>query len=241
MLKNAALISMAAMHDAMSHSVGLTKKIFATLAVLVLLSSLAGCASRIQSNVSAFSAMGPEDAGKAIFIAPYDQENINSLEWQSYAQIMVGKLQEKGFNVVDDPKEADLVAFFGYAIDNGEQVTTAYSIPQWGITGYSGAYTTGTYNSYGSYGNYSSTTTLTPQYGVTGYTTGTTVSTVYTRSLSIDIIDAKNNDKKWEMQLASSGSCGRFTVVAPAFFEAAFQSFPTGSGGIVTLDWDGTC
>lgn len=217
------------------------KRLFGSLAALTVAFGLAGCMSKVKSDVTAFSTLTEDDAGKAVLIAPYDEAQGSSLEWRSYAEIMATKLREKGFRVAERPDQADLVAFFGYAIDGGEQVQTTYSLPEWGVTGYSGAHTTGTVQSYGSFGTYSATTTLTPQYGVTGHSTHSVTSTVYTRSLAIDIIDAETGEKKWEMTLASTGRCGRFAAVAPVFFDAAFQSFPSGSGGTVMLDSDGNC
>jgi hypothetical protein len=67
------------------------------------------------------------------------------------------------------------------------------------------------------------------------------VDTIYTRSLAIDVVDAKTVDKVWEMTLSSSGSCGRFAGVAPVLFDAAFQSFPQGAGGNVEIESDGMC
>lgn len=204
---------------------------------------LAGCqTNQVKSDVSAFSALRAEDAGKRVFIAPYEEADGNSLEWQTYAAMMADKIRAKGYQIAENADAADLVAFLGYAIDSGRDVTSTYSVPQWGVTGYSSSRTTGTVTSYGGgYGTYSGTTTHTPQYGVTGYSTGTRTDTVFTRSMSIDMVDASDGAKKWEMRLSSTGSCGRFQAVANTFLEAAFRSFPSGQGGTEVIDWDGEC
>lgn len=48
------------------------------------------------------------------------------------------ELSLAGMRIVNNSKKADFIAYFGYAIDQGKLVTTNYSIPQWGVTGYSG-------------------------------------------------------------------------------------------------------
>lgn len=204
--------------------------------------ALSGCVARVKSDVSAFSAMEASDQGAAVYIAPYDDAQGNSLEWKTYADLMAGQLRAKGFKVAPSPDHADLLAFFGYAIDNGSQVTSTYSVPNWGVTGYSSGYTSGTYTSTGSgYGTYSGTTYLQPEYGITGYSTHTDTHTVYTRSLAIDMVEVGSGDKKWEMRLSSTGSCSRFAAVAEEFFKAAFKSFPDGKGGTEIVDWNGKC
>ena len=87
-----------------------------------------------------------------------------------------------------DRNDADLIAIFSYGIDEGETTSSTYSIPQYGQTGISSSYTTG---SYSSYGTYSGRTINVPSYGVTGYRTGTKVKQLYTRFVRLDFFDAK--------------------------------------------------
>lgn len=215
----------------------MNRRFLKSIACAILVVAVTGC-GRVRSNVTTFSELTADDIGSRVIIMPYEEQE-NSLEWRSYARMLADHFRNKGYEITDDINEANLAAFFGYGIDEGQQVTSTYSIPQFGVTGYSGAYTTGTVSSYGSgYGTYTANTTLIPQYGVTGYSTGTKRDTVYTRSLWIDLLDVESYEKKWEMRLTSQGSCASFKPVAPTFFEAAFQSFPMGDGGEVTLPFD---
>jgi hypothetical protein len=135
-----------------------------SVAAFLAIVPLSGC-NMVKSDVTAFSAMTITDIEKRIYVAPYDQEQAQSLEWQTYARKIQGKLTDAGYVVTFDPSQAELMAFFGYGIDSGKEVQTSYVIPQWGVTGYSGAYTTGSATTIGNYTTYQSTTTLQPQYG----------------------------------------------------------------------------
>jgi hypothetical protein len=167
---------------------------------------LCACASQpyVSSQVSTFHELPPDWKGSTVAVVPHDADAEHSLEWRSYRSRVEDQLKKAGF-VIATPEEAQLLAYFAYAIDGGKQVQRTYSVPQFGVTGYSGGYTTGTVYSYGGLSTYSGTTTLTPQYGVTGYSTGVDTYTRFTRSLSVDIVNAANREKLWEMRLKSSG------------------------------------
>lgn len=169
----------------------MSRNIFCIVAGLALtVMVLSGCAKpRVEADVAAFSALSPEDMTKSIIVSPYKNGQSESLEWKHYASILERKLTEQGFSIAGSIHEAELVAYLGFAIDDGELVTTQYSVPQFGVTGYSSGYTTGTYTSgYGGIGSYNSTTTLNPDYGITGYSQQSRTDNVFTRSLSIDIV-----------------------------------------------------
>jgi len=204
---------------------------------------LAACGSVVRTNVTTFYDLPTQWKGRTIAVLPYKEQQSQSLEWRAYRQMVEDQLRKASF-VVTSPDDADLLAFFGYAIDQGREVVSTYSIPQYGVTGYSGGYTTGTITSYGGgYSTYSGTTTLTPTYGITGYTAGVSSDTVFTRSLSVDIVDKQTQNRRWEMKLRSQGSCGNIASVMPQFLQAAFDSFPgpSGKGRTVELPHDGTC
>lgn len=211
--------------------------------IVVLSFVLVSCGSVIRSNVTTFHELPEDWKGRTIAVLPYSEQNSQSLEWRNYKTKLEDQLRKVSF-VVTSPDNATLIAFFGYAIDRGREVISTYSIPQYGVTGYSSGYTTGTVTNYGGgYSTYRGTTTLNPTYGITGYSTGVTSSTVYTRSLSVDMIEKRNQTKLWEMKLRSQGSCGNISTVMPAFFQAAFDEFPgpNGKGRTIDLPWDGSC
>ncbi|WP_420819272.1 DUF4136 domain-containing protein [Pacificoceanicola onchidii] len=190
----------------------------------------------MKTHVDAYSSIPKDLDSRTIYLTPYSESQVGP-QWRTNAGILATVLAEKGFEVVQDRSKARLIAFFGFAVDKGEQVQSTYSIPQWGVTGYSGATTTGTI-----YGNsYNATTTLTPTYGVTGYSTGTVTSTVYTRSVAIDMFDTVNKELVFEATAVSRGSCNSFTPVAGAIIRAVLTNFPNGKTGTVTLPMDNEC
>jgi hypothetical protein len=212
-------------------------KFLKTLAAALALASIAACTQTIQSQVDAFSTI-PEDLHpKTIYIAPYKGVDPSSLEWQTNARTLAKVLAGKGYAVVGDKSDARLTAYFGFAIDEGERITTNYAIPQYGITGYSGSSTYGT-----NYGNsYSSTTTLNPTYGVTGYTQGTRTDTVYTRSVSIDMVDNETRKKVFQSTGSSLGTCASFTSVAQPIIAGVLSNFPAGKNGRVKMPTENSC
>lgn len=211
-------------------------KFYRALTVIASALVLSAC-MQVQTQVDAYSSIPADLEPKTIYIAPYRGVSGNSLEWQTNARILAQTLSEKGFSVVSRQRDARLTAYFGFGVDQGERVQTAYSIPQWGVTGYSGANTYGTV-----YGNtYSATTTLNPTYGVTGYSTGTTTSVVYTRSVSIDMIDNRNRQQVFQAKAVSRGSCNSFAPVASPIIAAVLSNFPQGKTGTVTLPMENEC
>ena len=208
------------------------KKLYGFVAALF----LSGCVS-VQTQVEAYSEVPSDIEPKTVYIAAFSGDDATSMAWRQSAGALATVLSEKGFKAVSSKKDARLVAFFGYAVDKGQIVTSQYSIPQWGITGYSGA------NTYGSfYGNsYSSTTTLNPTYGVTGYSTGTRTEKLYTRSVKVVMMDQKTKKRVFEGLGVSTGSCAAFGSVAPQIIGAVLSEFPKGRVGTVTLPLDGSC
>ena len=163
--------------------------------------SLTGCLRHalMKPTVQSFSAIDQFDSSKQLMVVPYNGKQASSLEWKTYATKIEARLIKPGYQITHEANMAQLVAYFGYAIDQGKEVLTTYAIPQYGMTGYNSARTTGTIATIGNFASYNATTTLQPSYGVTGYIPGTRRNVVFTRSLGIDIIDVASNQKKWEI------------------------------------------
>jgi hypothetical protein len=208
--------------------------------------ALTACA-RVQSNITSYSQIQSGYEGKTIAVVPYNDEQANSLEFWDFARRLDGRFAAKGLRPVDIravQTMPDLLAFFSFTVDNGQQVSRTYSIPTYGQTGVSSSHTTGTLNSYGNYGTYSGTTTYTPTYGITGYQTGTTTDTVYGRGLTLDImrpVSDKDADKVYEATLASAGECGNMAAVMDSLLDALFEDFPKPVSGRVTVPFNGDC
>jgi hypothetical protein len=225
-------------------------KHFRFLAVLVGVALLAGC-QQVRTQVDAYSVIPADIEPKTVFLAPYKGMDGSSLAWQANAAIVARVLAEKGFTPVASRKQARLVAFFGFAVDEGERVTTAYLIPQWGYVGYGGGWYgpgvygpgyvvgPGPYSSWG--GGWGWGSPVGPAFGVVGYTPALRTETVYTRSASIDMIDTRAGRQVFQAKAVSRGECGLFAPVADPIVRAVLKNFPQGTTGTVTLPQTDRC
>lgn len=198
---------------------------------------LAGCTPSVQSHVEAYSEIPADAPALSVFILPYNEQDSGSLEWRQNAGVLASVLEAKGYTLASSPESAGLLAFFGFAADNGQRVTSTYSIPQWGQTGVSSSNTTGYI-----YGNsITSYTDYTPTYGITGYSTGTRSDMVYGRIMLLDLVDPRAKSTVFTAKVTSNGSCSSFSGVARPMVEAALSEFPSGKVGTVTLPMSGSC
>ncbi len=194
---------------------------------------LIGCetTTKVSTKVDAISIMPAEIEDRTIFIAPYEEQDDKSISWSSTMNILTAELQQKGFTAVDSRDKAAYIAYFGYGVDEGETITTQYSIPRYGVTGYSGSSTQSTV-----YGNsISSNTTLNPSYGVTGYRSGSRTDIVFTRSIRFEIFDKKTKNQVFDASATSQGWCHSFHPIAPYIIGSALIEFPNGKIGNVSL------
>lgn len=223
-------------------------KILRLLAVVVGLAALAGC-MQVSTQVDAYSVIPADIEPKTVYIAPYKGMDGSSLAWQANAALVAQVLAERGYTRVATRKQARLVAFFGFAVDQGERVTTPYLIPQWGYVGYGpgwygpgpGFYGPGWgggvyFGGPGPYWGWGG-----PQIGVVGYTTALRTETVFTRSVSIDMIDTRIGKQVFQARAVSRGACGLFAPVAEPIVRAALKQFPLGVSGTITLPQADSC
>lgn len=197
--------------------------------LVVLFAMLGGCATVIETRVSSFHELEQPLSGATYMLIP-TKEQEGSLEFQSYARLVMAELEKRG--MTEAPlNQAKYSIFMFYGIDDGKQVVSSY--PIFGQTGTSSSYTTGTVTSYGNTASYSGTTFKTPTYGVVG--SGTSTDTVFKRYLNLDIIDnAKSGNGKvqkvYEGKAISTGSSGQLARVMPAIVRSVFEDFPGKSG-----------
>ncbi len=200
------------------------------LLIMIIPLILIGC-QLVNTKVDAISAMPTEIADRTIFIAPYEEQDDKSISWSSTMNILTAELQQKGFTAVDSRDKAAYIAYFGYGIDEGETITTQYSIPEYGVTGYSGSSTQSTV-----YGNsISSNTTLNKTYGVTGYSSGSRTNVIFTRSIRFEIFDKKTKNQVFDASATSRGTCHSFHPIAPYIIGSTLSNFPNGKIGNVSL------
>jgi hypothetical protein len=211
--------------------------------IAIALSALvSACAATVQSTVTVFHSLPPSGNGDTVAILAADQAQNGTLEFRAFAAQLAAYLEADGYRIVplspsDKPK---FLAFFGYGIDNGTLLSSSYSIPQYGMTGYSSSTTTGTIDTFGNFGTVEATTTYTPTYGITGYQTGTTVDRVYRRVVSLDILDTariRPNDANsfreaqvYSGRLSSDGSCGAIAAVIEPLLATLTKDFPGENG-----------
>ena len=213
------------------------------LCTVASLFALSGC-SFIRVNVSAFQELTPQDRTARIGVAAWREQMKDSLEFRTYAARVETHLRTKGFNVVPLKERPELIAFLDFGIDDGREVAESYVVPQYGVTGYSSSFTTGTITSYGGgYGTYSGMTTYTPRYGVTGYTTGVKTRTEFNRYVYIDVVRVSQTEHKkvYEGKLRSRGSCGNLPTIMPPLLDVLFKDFPAGGSRTLDVPWDGQC
>lgn len=187
-----------------------------------------GCATQVETNITAFHTLQNGGRGQTFVMIPYEDQE-GSLEWRTYAGLVSQQLVAKGLVTVERIADADLAVFMAYAIDRGR--TTVSTVPMYGQTG--GGTTSTTTGYVGSRPVYASTYTP-PTYGVTGYVP--VEDTVYGRALKIIIIDAKRSfaEKKpvpvYEATATSTGSSGTLNVVMPSIVNGVFKDWPGPSG-----------
>lgn len=111
------------------------------LIAIGLTASLSGCLRPpiMKPTVQVFSALDQGDAIKRLIVLPYNDQQSASLEWKTYAAKIEARFAKAGYTVTHDAAQAQLVAFFGYGIDAGQEVLTNYAIRQYGVTGYNSA------------------------------------------------------------------------------------------------------
>lgn len=204
--------------------------VFASLAMV-------GCAAiqpQVRSDIVEFHNMRQATPTDTYVVLPWRKELGGSLEYQTYYQQVANGLRAKGYNVVEQGSPAKFAVFVDYGIDSGRTETSTYSVPQFGVTGYSGSTTTGSVNTFGGTSFINATTTRTPIYGVTGYQQGVTSTQVFTRFVNIDIVElgasGAEPKKVYEGRLRSEGTCKLLPAVMPTLITSMLANFPGESG-----------
>jgi hypothetical protein len=192
---------------------------------------LLSCASgpvELQSTVETHHQLSAADLGKRVIILPAQEEKAGTLEFAAYAKFVEDGLRRDGFQVVPLGEPAELIAFFGYGIDQGRDELYSYAVPQFGQTGVQSSRTFGTVQSFGYGGTYSGTTTYTPSYGITGWTPQVGTRRLYTRAIVLHIYDISQGDepvKLYESTVTSQGSSGTMGEVIDEIVASLFQDF----------------
>lgn len=146
-------------------------------------------------------------------------ELANSLEAQTYGDMVASKLAERGWTRTAN---GDVTVSFGFAIDDG--TTTVSARPIFGQTGGGTSSTFGTIRGTGGFATYSGTTYQAPTYGIVGSVP--VRETTYERVFVMNMYQTANGKKIYESTVRSTGSSGSFSAVAQCLVDALFQDFP---------------
>jgi hypothetical protein len=190
---------------------------------------LLSCASQPgESTIETYHRFSAADFGKHVTVLPAQQENAGTLEFAAYAKFVEDGLRREGLQVVPVGEPAELIAFFGYGIDQGRDELYSYAIPHFGQTGVQSGQTFGTVQSYGYGATYSGTTTYTPNYGVTGWTPQVGTRRLYTRAIVLHVYDISQGDepaKVYESVVTSRGSSAMLGEVIDEMVASLFEDF----------------
>lgn len=183
---------------------------------------LAGCASTITSDVTAFHAWPTDLPDKSyVFTPTKDQEG--SLEYRNYEQLVRAELQRLGFTDaagVKAPVKATLKVAFSYGMQAGTVVVTqpVYD-PFWYGPGYPGWR--------GRFGPWGPGPFYDPFWGPPMQTTA---FPVFQRRLYLSITRADSDRKLYEVTVDSEGREATLPMAMPYMVHSAFSEFPGPSG-----------
>lgn len=217
----------------------------AALAAIILGGLLTACAPRMQSSVEAFASPDGIGARDRVIVFTAVEPGRETLEHRSWVELVEAQLTRRGVMVTRSPAEATLIAGIDLRIDGGRDVSSTFTIPQWGVTGYSGSNTIGTVNRFGNMATLNAATTYTPQYGITGYQTGSRTDRVFRRMATLIVLRPSSPGSRpqpvFESRAVSEGECGILSPLAPHLVDALFTTFPAGGTRRVTVPIEGRC
>lgn len=161
---------------------------------------------------------------KNLIILPANKDVIlEDLQFQEYASYLKREMVSKGYNIVENMENADIVVFLGYGISEPKENIVSYSLPVYGKTGVSSATT---YKM--KYTNFN-ITNYTPEYGIVGEKNHIRRYSTYTRYIYIVAYDnklsksAENIRQLWKTEIISNGTSDDLRWVYPIMLAAAKQ------------------
>lgn len=155
------------------------------------------------------------------------------LEYDQYARQVESALELKGMTRADNAKTADAWVMMSYQVGDAQVTPYTVSVPQWGQTGYSSAYTTG----YWSGNHYSQNTQLTPTYGVTGYQQASGTRTHYPMGIYLaagtnEPDEPSKSRQLWEITIKTISTNGDLRSAFPYMLQGAAPFIAEDSGGV---------
>ncbi|MEW9856013.1 DUF4136 domain-containing protein [Novosphingobium sp. M1R2S20] len=205
------------------------------VAVVMMLATLAACASPFRADVSRFQSQLPAPAGQTFAVVADDPSMAGGIEFNNYARLVEAKLAQQGYSPVANPEQAQLLVRFDYGVDNGRERVRSTGVgayPAW-----SPWYGYGPYGPWG-YGRFGG-------FGVGGpwrygwydpfFDRGVESYTVYTSGISLKIDRRADNQRLFEGQAEAVSTSDRLQYLVPNLVEAMFTNFPGNSGETVRI------
>ena len=208
------------------------RRSLAAVLIVPLLLALGACAPQFSADVTQFHPQpGPEP--QSFILVPLDKAKGDTLEFASYASLVVNALQARGYRQVDTAPDAEVVVRLDYGIGPG--MTESYSRPVYG-------YYPGTYHTV--HGRTSDGRRFSARvydhggYVPLGYAQESRV--VYQRTLTLDMVDAAawrrgQTEKVYEGRVISVGPSAELAQVIPLMVRALFVDFPGPNGTTQTI------
>lgn len=208
--------------------------------VLLCFVTLAGCATTSQSTfnvqVDSINLSTVKDRKTYALLPGNKETSPEDLQYKEFSSYVHRALSSIGLTKASDENQANIVIFLAYGIGDPQRQQYAYSIPTWGVTGYSSSTTYGSVTSYGNNAAYSGTTYNTPRYGITGTTSHVGSNTTFLRWIILDAFDVASYLKEnkmvpvWKTTVTSTGSSGDLRRVFPVLLAASAQYVGSDTG-----------
>ncbi|OGS19054.1 MAG: hypothetical protein A2219_03700 [Elusimicrobia bacterium RIFOXYA2_FULL_50_26] len=166
----------------------------------------------------------------------------DDLQFLEYKGHVKHGLQAKGYSVVEDVNEANIIVFLTYGIGEPKLQMYSYYVPVIGQTGYKSTHTYGSLFSFNNVTLFKAKTTNEPEYGIVGDMTHEVSYTTYDRHIIIDAYDKialmenQNNRQLWQTKIFSTGRSGDLRSVFPALIAAAIPFISENTGKAIQID-----
>lgn len=198
-----------------------------TALMLAFLLVLSGCASTIQSQVTAFHEWPAEVRDKS-FVFGENKEQDNQLEYRTYRNLVRNELLRLGFTENPLGRTPNLKVSFTYDLKSRDvrvmqsvAVDPFYASPFYGAPFYGSPW-----HRYGYYGPFYDPF----WYGPPRIEQYETQFVLYTRQLKVEIARISDAKKLYETTVISEGRNGSLAAVMPYMVHSAFADFPGKSG-----------
>jgi hypothetical protein len=203
-------------------------RVLRIIVLLALAVGLLGCLATVKGTATRFHVLDTTPRTFAVLPLP---EQLNSLEFQTYARQVASALEARGWRQAE-PAQAECAVFVQYQISQGRAVV--FSSPVFGAVPTGNYTTTGTITTYPGGAMYQGTTTQQTRFGVVGSYTGT--RTEFDRALSVTIFATpawrgpRAGPTVFEGVSRSTGTTGDLPRVMPQLVNGLLHDFPGPSG-----------